>query len=537
MINIFVPEKISALGIASALSIEGVSDVGIKNGPSEGLYVSKGAVKDTVESMNRHVRIVFIDKKSLLGLLPEKDSALLKRFHTGENIALPCCGYRSAKLSGEALLKDSDGNTLIIKGDGFIWSGLDIGQSLAELLTEEYIYDEAAHKDIISNKLAKRLYHMAPSFIRQAAQIAYYKKLDRSLEEKRKADNFTTDYPIDLAGWVLIKLLSALINRLNGYSLKIGKWQYPFNGAFVMTHDIEPSEFSYKEGLKSLLDNIRSDEDSRHMIDLVAYNASETLAGKDIISDINRYEIMSHGYYHDGELPFLGYTKIKERVAGSKARLEEIFNKKVESFRSPRYERSPEIIKAIEESGYSVSSTSPDTDRGNTLMYGGGVSINYPFYRLIKDAGEYRKSNLLEVPVTSPDCIEPLMMGMGKDGMLDIYKKKLEYVEAIEGVYVSIVHAGNFGREDSDVRMSLLRFLSEEVKKHKFWLTNLKSLRAWWILRSGLSVSIANGGAITLSNGNDVEVKDIKVIYEEEGSGMKVYHAEKISPNSKINLN
>ena len=62
--------------------------------------------------------------------------------------------------------------------------------------------------------------------------------------------------------------------------------------------------------------------------------------------------------------------------------------------------------------------------------------------------GAVRPSRCLELPVTAPDCIQPLFLGDRPAQLGAAVARKCRFVASTGGLYVAIVHAGVFGDRD-----------------------------------------------------------------------------------------
>ena len=545
MIAINSYNELSRLGVEMIFDIEKIGNVAYQSGShtdssSPRIVMGEDAITHDARMgkvRNINSKIILLKIDDICELLGQHDGKILKRYCKNGILCVPCNDYLvigdDKQMSVEILLKDSAGNSIIVRKGQTIWSGLDIGESFFLLVTEGYLPERKQPSGGASqfyNNIIQRLYYNSPALLRSWAQRLCYRILESGLKPKRRS-HFLTDYPVDITGWLLIRILSSFIRQLDGRVVSVAKWRHPYKGAFVFTHDIEPTKFSYTIGIKTLLERIGERDEKGHTIDLVACYAKRFIDDKERISSIRRYPLMSHGYDHIGGEIYLPYEEIRRRIAIAKGELESLFGKEVSGYRSPRYERNDFIVRAIIEAGHKFSSVYPDIDRGNADMYGAGVTINYPFYHHIKNETTYEKTGLLEIPITSPDCIEPLMMGYDVDAMRSLYHTKIGYMNDIEGAYVCIVHAGNFDNVDVRIRTELLKFLLDEIEHYNFWRTDMDALACWWKKREKLCLKIESG-AISITNHGDEEVDGIVLVYETQSGEVHRHVAGRLAPQS-----
>lgn len=445
-------------------------------------------------------------------------------------ISLPCEEIieLSTELNNdiEVILSDRGGNPLIIKKDNVIWCLIDLGHIFYLLISEDYLSED----EIITRlhlftlwalkwNFGQRIYYVLPKFIRIAIQRKIIEGLNNDLEEK--TFKFQTRYPIDISGWVVIKILRSVLINLGYLLISVAKWPLQYKGVFVITHDIEPTKFSYKQGLPYLLERLKENNIYRNnTIDLIGvYTKRYLKENKTVKDEMLNYEILCHGYSHDGRKLSLSLEEMIWRLKEGKKILREILGTEVNGFRSPRLDRNSQLLFAIENSEYKYSSIFPDVDRENFKRWGGGVAINFPFYPIYKLQNSLKKASFLEFPVTSPDCILPLFSGNSIEEMHGLYRRKLNFIERIGGMFISIIHAGCFDKDDICLRENLLKFLNSELQGKSFWRTNLEDLYAWWKQRENLRIEIDNKN-ITVTNGSNKCIENIGIIYETKSKKM-----------------
>ncbi len=438
---------------------------------------------NTIELSPLHTFGEIFSHKNLKGYLPE------------DKIRLPEATRAIVSGSGDfaTLGYFTDGHPAVIKKKGYIWCLFDLGASFFRLITETY--NNGGHSPsflpaVASHPLIQKIYYaFLPGKIRSFFQKNTIKKLNKSIEKK----NFVASYPIEIGGFFLTALLRHLLFINNGFFVQLKRWPPKKEAAILFTHDIEPSKFSYLKGLPELIANTKK-KGINPAIGLVAVWTKKYF--KKIPHSLNYLEIVSHGLYHDGKLCFLDNKTKWQRIKESKEILEQLFKKKVNGYRNPRLDRNHQLWKMLEEAGYQYDSSYPDVDRENTFHFGGGVGTNYPYRPIIESKGRLRFVSLFEYPVTAPDCIMPLFMGKTEEEMFATYRKKLAYIKEVEGLYVSIIHAGVFDRKDIKTRLGLLDFLWESANREGFWIVSPEKLYSWLRQREDILFTFDHAGLI-----------------------------------------
>lgn len=459
----------------------------------------------------------FIDIKITDNLFPGRLKETLSTYLPGKIIRMPMAniGIINEKNADgkqyDVLAYFADTNTpAVIKKKNIVWCLFDICEVFYFLITESYISNDKFKKhDLLSFPLLHKLYYYAPNFLRKIIQGFLFNRLLAKVKAEH-LDNFRTDFPIDCTGWLMIETVKALILHTGAPLITIKKFPSSYNSCILFTHDIEPTTYAYKKGIFKLLGEIKK-YNLKSSIGLVAI-WSRIYPGfiDDSIGNDN-IEFHCQGLYHMGKTLGLTLEQLRHRVSLAKEILEKLLKHEIFGYRSPRLNRSPDLIKAIEHAGYKYSSISVDADRENTHFFGGGVSVNFPFRPPIMDGNRIRKASFLEFPVTAPDCITPIFMGRTEQELFDIYIKKITFVHDIGGFFISLIHAGVFNEADSQLRHRLLRFVIGAVENKKdIWKTGFRQAYEWWVTREGLNISIA-GDKIRIINNNDHVVSDIGI--------------------------
>jgi hypothetical protein len=227
-------------------------------------------------------------------------------------------------------------------------------------------------------------------------------------------------------------------------------------------------------------------------------------------------------------------------VADARARLEETVGCSVRGFRSPRLDRSPALLWALDRSGFIYDSSYPDVDRENVTHFGAGVRLNLPFRPPVHvGARSVRPSRCLEMPVSAPDCIQPLFFrGSHRTrlrALATAVNAKIAYIEATEGLYVGIVHAGVFGPRDAARRGAHLGFVRRRLQKPGWWLTSAGAIAEWWQAREALRMRL-RGGVLDVCNRGRAIVQRVRLVLESEDGASTVLTLPALQPNESLTI-
>lgn len=393
-----------------------------------------------------------------------------------------------------------------------VWSTIDLGTAFANLLTEQYLPGPPRMgTSAVTARIrgaVEAAYYVAPHAIRAALQRASYAMLER---RRRQLGERASEYPIDASGWLLVELVKALIKRAAGFLVRIGRWPSGYQAAAVLTHDLEPRRYAYEEGLQRLLQRVSTHE-HRSAIGVVTAAARRYLNGKET-AQLAPYEVFCHGLSHRGEQVW-GRERVVRDVRRARAGLGRHLKRHVNGYRSPRLDRSPDLAWALDRAGFTYDSSYPDVDRENLEHYGRGVRINLPYRPLIEESGGcWRTSGCLELPLTAPDCIQPLFQGSDTVALRTAVEQKAAYVRATGGLHVALVHAGVFGRDDAAQREAHLDFVYGQLNRAGTWFTGIEHVVDWWRRREGIRID-TDGTNVTVTNHGPLPIEGAELVVE-----------------------
>jgi len=399
----------------------------------------------------------------------------------------------------------------IARRDNCVWSLIDFGTAFTNLMTEDYLpahrrHGPSSRPKALARQAAEHLYYSAPKFVRQWAQRTSYNLLERQL---RVEGAQASEYPVDATGWLLIELVKSLIKLAAGSLVRLERWPNPYRAAATLTHDVEPRRYAYTRGLERLLHEVAALGHGA-ALGLVAH-ASDRFLTDDVIAQLNGHEIMCHGLTHRGEVVW-GRAQAVEGMQQARVRLQRRLRRRISGYRSPRLDRSSDLAAALDHCEFDYDSSYPDVDRENVRHFGGGVRLNVP-YRPPVDGGAsgLRPSRCLELPLTAPDCIQPLLAGQSEKVLRSTVEVKASFVREVGGLYVALVHAGVFGDEDATVRSAHLRFMYQQFMHPDVWLAGIEQIVEWWRAREAVRVSLQSG-TVQVHNDGSQPVVGVRVI-------------------------
>lgn len=215
-------------------------------------------------------------------------------------------------------------------------------------------------------------YTMTPKLVRNYFMKKHDKKLGFDL---------CNLVPVDALRFALANAIEQLANRNLRRNNKGNK-----KCSCVFTHDIDTEEGLRKsKGVKRLEE--KYDIPSAWFIPSRQYTLD-----KDIIENLeNNGEIGSHDTKHDGRLSYLSKKQLAKRLADGKRDLESITNNRIEGFRSPLLQHNPNILRGLQDCGYTYDSSIPTWEAKHPrTMRSHGIGTVFPT----------KIEGICEIPVT-----------------------------------------------------------------------------------------------------------------------------------------
>jgi hypothetical protein len=422
--------------------------------------------------------------------------------------------------------------TAIVENGGCHWCLIDLGTAFAELLDEGTQPASRRHTPRALRRPAFEAYYRAPEAVRQKVQRRLYRRLHAELGRRTAP----SEYPVDATGWLLLELLKQLVRTAAGSLVRIARWPAPFTAAAALTHDLEPTRFAYTEGLDRLSAQI-AEGGHAPTFGVVAGPARRYL-GAAAVERLAQQDVLCHGLEHRGETHDGSREEIARGIALARAQVEEQLERPVVGFRSPRLDRSPDLLWALDRAGLSYDSSYPDVDRENLTSFGGGVRLNVPYRPPIEEGSTLRPSRCLELPVSAPDCIQPLFEGDDVKSLRRAVRAKIAFVRATGGLYMGIVHAGVFDARDAARRGAHLAFVHGElVEPHpgaEFWRAAASDIAAWWCAREQVDLALGHG-VVVATNRGDTPVENLRLILETT-TDTHTYDLPTLAPGTSLTI-
>lgn len=407
------------------------------------------------------------------------------------------------------------GRPAIARRNHCLWSLLDLGTAFANLMSET---DGIARKAPsiapwygAARRAAEMAYYAAPDAVRGWVQRRTYASLDQRLAALGER---ASDYPIDATGHLLIELVKQLVKLAGGALVRLARWPAPYHAAASLTHDVEPRRYAYTRGLERLLDTI---EATGHpaTLGLVAGPTTRHVHGE-VMRRLVPRRVLCHGLEHRGEQVW-GRQRVAATLERARMRLERKLGRSIPGYRSPRLDRSPDLAWALDRAGFRYDSSYPDVDRENMANFGRGVRLNVPFRPLIDDGvSGPRPSRCLELPLTAPDCIQPLFAGESRERLRQTIEAKAAFLAATGGLYVALVHGGVFDEDDANLRTEHLEFVYRQLRRADVWLAGMEDIADWWCRREALRL-VVKASAVHVTNAGSQPIAGARVVVEREG--------------------
>lgn len=450
------------------------------------------------------------------GFMDPKVLDILKQNDVSRIIPVPTNAQKSINVKNVQVWAHCNGHpdqAVIIQKNNVIWCLLDLSRILFDLFTQSYYKKSklSFSQKIVSSKAVQILYYnIVPRFIRKILQIRYFGGLTRKLESSQ--DLFYTRFLIDPTAWMLIQTMKAMLKKSSIAPLFwLRKWPFPYESAVVLTHDIEATRFSYKKGLPALLKILKKHK-VKSTINLVALAAKKYISKK-TKENLQVHELGCHGKYHDSRKWFIRPGRLKKRLHDARNIIEEVMGRSITIFRSPRLQTPRRINESIEYADFQLDSSYIDTNRDCSIMFGGGVSFNYPYHPPIRFP-TIRKAKFMEIPISAPACITSLFLGYSIEENIDLFRRKLKYIQDIHGVFNVLIHAGVFDNNDTQVRMKTLESVIKMINSDVFWMATLSEIAQWWRQRESVEIHLEDS-MLVVKNHSNQRIRGLVVVMED----------------------
>lgn len=240
------------------------------------------------------------------------------------------------------------------------------------------------------------------------------------------------------------------------------KWPHNKKFAIAITHDVDSakgqeniekfSKIEEKYGLTSTWNIVAS-----------YYDLNDSLL-KSLIK--KGHEIACHGYNHDNKTPYLSPNKIKYRLEKCKEMLKK-YN--VRGFRASSLLLSQELSKQIH-SHFVYDSSVPDTEACIPDADSSGCCSVFPF----------KKENTVEIPLTVPMDSSLVFAGYKPTQILEIWKKKIEYIKKVGGIAVITTHPENHFSANKEMLGIYNRLMDYVSKQKDAWIANMSEVAEFW---------------------------------------------------------
>ena len=214
-------------------------------------------------------------------------------------------------------------------------------------------------------------------------------------------------------------------------------WHKEFGA--IVTHDVDTRE-GYEYGFPKFVE-IERTEDIVSTFNLVP-NSQEYEVDPDYVSSLMKqgFDFGMHGLHHDGKFAFLSSDEQRERINAAAKRADEL-NLSSRGYRAPWLHRTKVMIKHLTEARFEWDSSFPDTDDSTIGYASTGCRTIFPFYPLYHDGKDWKRSTILEIPVSMPqDWTLLYYYKLSEDEILRVWKRKLDYIKSKGGLAVFILH-------------------------------------------------------------------------------------------------
>jgi peptidoglycan/xylan/chitin deacetylase (PgdA/CDA1 family) len=214
-------------------------------------------------------------------------------------------------------------------------------------------------------------------------------------------------------------------------------WEKDFG--VIMTHDVD-TRVGYEYGMNKFVE-FEKREDLVSTFNIVPQSFEYELS-VDIVKALVKdgFDIGMHGLHHDGKYAYLSEDAQRARVEDAARKAREL-SIPVLGYRAPLLHRTKKMIQFLTETGYEWDSSFPDTDDSTVGYATTGCRTLFPFYPLYKEGTEWKRSPMLEIPVSMPqDWTLLYYYRLSEESMLRVWKKKMQYIKSRGGLAVFILH-------------------------------------------------------------------------------------------------
>ena len=297
--------------------------------------------------------------------------------------------------------------------------------------------------------------HYLPGVLRTAINNALFfvKK-----KEKVEFPSWPIEKSIETIRWIFLRCFEIM----NSKKIKPKFWPKNKKYAIALTHDVETGE-----GFKRI--KMLSDPEEKHGL-FSCWNFLSNHYRMDYhkIDELikNGHEIGSHGFNHDGKLPFLNKEKMEIRLDNCSGLIKK-YN--IKGFRSPFLLRTDEMFDAISKRFFYDLSI-PDTERESQVGMFNGCCTVFPFMI----------NGMVELPITLPQDSRLLSTGFKGEKILDLWMKKLEWIKAVGGVAVLNTHPEKHLSGNKKMSEVYEKFLKKISIDDDAWIAKPYEIAEWW---------------------------------------------------------
>ena len=445
----------------------------------------------------------------------------LSKFKKSHEIYLPevsflKCNTRNTHVT--AYFKADQSYPGIIKAGKSSLFLFDIGSVITTLFHELYDRKKSTSRKINAGYL-RNFYKNAPGFLRHIVYPAY---LNFQIMRAPK-NTFTTDSLIDITGWTLLEVLKLhLQDALGDFLPMLWRWPNGSRCAVTFTHDVEDTHFACTDGINNFLGYLDA-HNLKSTFYLIANFAAKYFS-KSKLKEILKtgHEIGCHGLEHDGGFDLISSNIRAEKIRKAKALLSKLLGKDIQHFRVPWLQRTPDLLKILDECNFKFDSSFIDVDWWTPQKYGTGISFNLPFHPIIMtDSNKIKKSDILEIPVTWPLDIPLIYCTTSLKVSYRKIAEKIRWIHEIGGLYNTLIHSGVWGDKDLEARKKLLDFFMKQISnRNDIWICNISELVHWWLCKENIDIELdlelpdPLAGKIVVQNKNPEKIEGIVLKFD-----------------------